>query len=391
MTASPLPDGPAPASLSVVVMGAAATPAGSFAQAVGAAAHEVRHCESVGMLLRLVLSKACDVVVVYLEDAQEAMALSRWFAGRRPSTRLVFSCGPDSKLAIAPLIDANAAVVIWAGKTEQEQLDDLSGIPKRAGLVGRFLEIELVDYLQIVALNTANKLVRVESPQGSGYIWFERGKIVHAEFGSLDAEPAFYALVSPSHGSFCELGYQPPPRTSIEVSNTHLIMEASRLKDEARTESAFQGLHALDDELYNPLLKLDASISQHGSGVSDEDVEEMLLDELMSANDIEILPDGDSEFLDWAASQAGVVEVDSVALTEDISKEFPQELRDWGRRVLFILQCRVSKPTSVLSQREGKNHFVGVVYRDALVVVSVSPEQDVFELRDKLLEKAGQS
>lgn len=347
----------------------------------------MRHCETVGLLLRLVLSQELDVVVAYLDDAGQAMALTRWFAGRRPSTRLVFVCGPESKVAIAELGAVNAAVTIWAGKTEQEQLDELASVSKRAGVVGRFLEIELVDYVQIVGLNAASKLIRVETEQGSGYIWFDRGKIVHAEFGTLDSEGAFYALVSGNNGSFCEVAYQAPSRVSIEASNTHLIMEASRLKDESQTESGFLGTHALDESLYTPIVELESMIPHQS------------FDDLESANDIELISDIDIEsadeqsldFLAWCREQEGIVDVDSIALTEDISQNFEQELRDWGRRVLFILQCRVSNPLSVVSHREGQSHFVGVVYRDMLVVVAIESDRDAFEVRDRLLEKAGQS
>lgn len=399
MTASPLPDGSAPHRLRVVVSGAATTLAGAFAQAVLASGHDLRQCESIAELLRVVLSQELDVVVAYLDDPIEALALSRWFAGRRPSTRLVFACGPDSKVAVAPLEAVNAAVTIWAGASQQEQLDELVRMPKRAGLVGRFLEIELVDYVQIVGNNAISKLIRVESDQGSGYIWFDRGKIVHAEFGALDAEPAFYALVSGNNGSFCEVAYQAPSRVSIEASNTHLLMEASRLKDEAQTESGFLGEHALDDELYGPIVRLESMISHQPSGSFDDSNDDFILDGLESANDIEMINDVDIEsededelgYLEWCGRQEGVVQVDSIALTEDISKEFEQELRDWGRRVLFVLQCRVSTPISVVSVRQGQEHYIGVVYRDMLVVAAVSLEHDAFEVRDKLLEKAGQS
>ena len=54
----------------------------------------------------------------------------------------------------------------------------------RRGFYGNSIEVELFDYVQMVALSARDKLVKVTTPVNEGKIWFEHGDIVHAEFES---------------------------------------------------------------------------------------------------------------------------------------------------------------------------------------------------------------
>lgn len=108
----------------------------------------------------------------------------------------------------------------------------LRGLGVRRGFFGNSIEVELFDYVQMVALTGRDKLVEVATPRGMGRIWFEHGDIVHAEFDQYRGELAFYKMLAAGRGLFREALPSAPPKRTIVRSSTHLLMEAARQTDE---------------------------------------------------------------------------------------------------------------------------------------------------------------
>ncbi len=102
----------------------------------------------------------------------------------------------------------------------------------RRGFYGNSIEVELFDYVQMVALSGRDKMVKIATPIGEGLIWFEHGDIVHATFQQWRGEVAFYKMLAVGRGTFTEVLYQPPPKRTIMGSSTGLLMEAARQMDE---------------------------------------------------------------------------------------------------------------------------------------------------------------
>jgi len=117
--------------------------------------------------------------------------------------------------------------------TDHDGLADvLGGLGLRRGFFGNSIEVELFDYVQMVALTGRDKLVEVNTPRGLGRIWFEHGDIVHAEFDEFRGELAFYKMLAAGRGLFREALPTPPPKRTVVRSSTHLLMEAARQTDE---------------------------------------------------------------------------------------------------------------------------------------------------------------
>jgi len=110
--------------------------------------------------------------------------------------------------------------------------DTLRGLGVRRGFFGNSIEVELFDYVQMVALTGRDKLVEVTTPRGLGRIWFEHGDIVHAEFDQFRGELAFYKMLAAGRGLFREALPSSPSKRTVVRSSTHLLMEAARQTDE---------------------------------------------------------------------------------------------------------------------------------------------------------------
>src|SRR5690554_1634844 len=72
----------------------------------------------------------------------------------------------------------------------------------------------------------------VEHPVGGARIYFDRGQVIHAEFGELEGEDAVFTLFADERGAFeFRLGL-PSPAKTIAVGTENLVLEAMRRLDE---------------------------------------------------------------------------------------------------------------------------------------------------------------
>ncbi len=113
------------------------------------------------------------------------------------------------------------------------------------GTLGLF---SLVDLFQLLASSTRSGRLLVEHPRGTARVYFDKGKVVHADFESLKGEEAVYELFNDERGSFeFSLGLPAPERT-ISGTTENLVLEAMRRVDEAQRDQPNQ-VRSLDSSL----------------------------------------------------------------------------------------------------------------------------------------------
>lgn len=103
------------------------------------------------------------------------------------------------------------------------------------GTLGLF---SLVDLFQLLASSSRTGRLGVDHPTGTARVYFDKGKVVHAEFGSLVGEEAVYALFADERGAFEFTIGLPAPEVSIAGGTENLMLEAIRRVDEARRTQA---------------------------------------------------------------------------------------------------------------------------------------------------------
>jgi CheY-like chemotaxis protein/predicted regulator of Ras-like GTPase activity (Roadblock/LC7/MglB family) len=166
-------------------------------------------------------------------DGSELVA---WLSSYSPSTRIVVMSAYVTD-EFRRTFGSAPGLTILEKPLELEQLVAmLEQFGPRRGFYGNAIELELFDYVQMIALSGRDKLVEVETPQAVGRIWFEHGDIVHVEYRDFRGELAFYKLLGSGRGTFREVFNSPPPKVSVLRSSTHLLMEAARLADEGLLE-----------------------------------------------------------------------------------------------------------------------------------------------------------
>lgn len=215
------------------------------------AGHHADSASTVRQAIERLRSQPYDTVVTDLRmPGGDGLELIQWLGSYSPSTKIVVVSAYITP-AFRAEYGSSPTMAILEKPVELGRLIELvEQLGPRRGFYGNSIEVELFDYVQMVALSGRDKLVKVVTPVNEGKIWFEHGDIVHAEFESYSGEIAFYKLLATGRGTFTEVFFTDPPKRTIMGSATGLLMEAARQMDEGTLgqDPAPDPGHHSDDE-----------------------------------------------------------------------------------------------------------------------------------------------
>ena len=97
---------------------------------------------------------------------------------------------------------------------------------------GSLKELPLPDIIQLVSVSGKTGMFLLEGVESQGHIYLREGQIVHARTGDLTGEEAVYELAIWKEGDFVFTPGEETDVTTIQKSNTNLLMEAARRIDE---------------------------------------------------------------------------------------------------------------------------------------------------------------
>jgi len=97
---------------------------------------------------------------------------------------------------------------------------------------GSIQELPVPDIIQLVSVSAKTGMFTLVRGAERGYIYLKGGQMVHARVGDLTGEEAIYALAIWNSGDFQFTPNEQAESSTIERSNTSLLMEAARRLDE---------------------------------------------------------------------------------------------------------------------------------------------------------------
>jgi hypothetical protein len=100
-------------------------------------------------------------------------------------------------------------------------------------LRGDLAKVPMFAVLQMLEMGSQTGCLAVETPEGEGWMWLERGRLVHAECAKASGFEAALVLAQAGVGCLDFAPGSPTPERSFGASVTELILEATRLLDEA--------------------------------------------------------------------------------------------------------------------------------------------------------------
>ena len=101
-----------------------------------------------------------------------------------------------------------------------------------SGFAGTLKNIQLNDLIQMCCLSASSLCMQVTKGQRKGIIVIVDGEIVHAAYGDITGEEAFYQILGWQTGNFDTLEVSTPPERTINKNYQFLVMEAARRADE---------------------------------------------------------------------------------------------------------------------------------------------------------------
>ncbi len=111
------------------------------------------------------------------------------------------------------------------------------GSTQAAGVVGDLKNLGVPDIVQTLHLGLKTACVRITGKAGGeGKIWFENGRIRHAELGDRTGEQAFYEMLRWQEGPFVIAHGQTTKLRTIEMDEMQLMMEGLRRLDEEKKD-----------------------------------------------------------------------------------------------------------------------------------------------------------
>lgn len=195
--------------------------------------HHADSASTVRQAIERLRSQPYDTVVTDLRmPGGDGLELIQWLGSYSPSTKILVVSGYITAEFRAEYESSPTIGILEKPVELTKLIEQVEQLGPRRGFYGNSIEVELFDYVQMVALSGRDKLVKVVTPVNEGKIWFEHGDIVHAEFESHAGELAFYKLLATGRGTFTEVFYTDPPKRTIMGSATGLLMEAARQMDE---------------------------------------------------------------------------------------------------------------------------------------------------------------
>ena len=94
----------------------------------------------------------------------------------------------------------------------------------------------LVDLFQLLASSSRTGRLAVFHPEGEAQVYFDQGRVVHAEFTGLTGKEAVFALFADERGSFAfQMGAESPTE-SVTMGTDNLLLEIIRRLDEAKRD-----------------------------------------------------------------------------------------------------------------------------------------------------------
>ncbi len=145
------------------------------------------------------------------------------------------------------------------------------------GFYGTINDISLTDLVQLICLDTVDRVVEVSSETLTGTIHIRGGRVDHAQTGDLKGQDAFFKMLTAHSGTFVTLPCSEEGDVTIDVPWEHLLIEAMRFLDEASGVIVEEQAETRADSLLQKVLKKKTSEKIRLAMTADTDTRGILI------------------------------------------------------------------------------------------------------------------
>ncbi|MHB2147548.1 DUF4388 domain-containing protein [Calditrichota bacterium LG25] len=148
-------------------------------------------------------------------------------------------------------------------------------------LVGNLKDIKLPTLVQINCMEKNTAKLTIEHLGKFGFIYFDGGQVVHAEYDPLIGEEAFFKLLELYSGNFKVENDVKPPAVTIQRNWNNLLLEGLHRRDVNMPDSKFN-FTRLFESLFNVKGVEQVSIlDKHGNTIAQSDQQKINVTETL--------------------------------------------------------------------------------------------------------------
>jgi len=181
-----------------------------------------------------------DLVIVDINmPGMDGIELIRRIRELKPNQRIVVATGFPSQRTAQQAFKLGTLDYIAKPFPDKRLLEVVEHALRKSeeSLVGA-VQLTCEELIQLYALGQRTVVLEVRRDKDVGRIWFENGRVIHAETGDRRGEGAFYEIQSWRGGSFTTQSFKGKVTRTIEQSVHGLLLEGARRQDERARETS---------------------------------------------------------------------------------------------------------------------------------------------------------
>jgi CheY-like chemotaxis protein/predicted regulator of Ras-like GTPase activity (Roadblock/LC7/MglB family) len=200
----------------------------SIVTALAKDGYRVQGTGSGAAAIRLLWSEVYDVVIGNLRaPGADSLELLQWLRSFRPETRMIMVGAPGTSSMRGEAFQSG--VVSFLEKPLDLHLlkEELRRLLQQTGFSANLDSFDLLDVIQIVTMSRKSIALLVNTGlEERGTLYFQNGELIWAEYGTLFAEEAFFALAAHKNGTVVHQPWQGRLTPNVRQPLARLILQA---------------------------------------------------------------------------------------------------------------------------------------------------------------------
>lgn len=190
----------------------------------------VETAESAILGVEIMQEKSFDVVISDLAMPEvNGLEFLLWIKQNYPQTHVVLISGVNVTKEQRDLANKQGALKFINKPLKYESIKKLiDTLMTNNKFSGTISNISLMDFIQVISMSKSSKVISVKENITNliANIYINKGILVHASFGKLKGEEAFFKALLIKSGSFSDFDYKDPEEESIKTPLGKLLIRA---------------------------------------------------------------------------------------------------------------------------------------------------------------------
>ncbi|MFN8672124.1 MAG: response regulator [Candidatus Sericytochromatia bacterium] len=163
-----------------------------------------------------------------------------WLQQNSPRTKVIFMTA-FGNTSIKEFIAKTDAINYFEKPLDLKKIEDFLLEFSSEGVEGDLQDIELEDFLKLLALSGDNKFIKVLEPstEKEGELFIMAGNVLHAETAELKGESAFFYILGMETAVFSEEEWIVPPEISINESILSLLDKSKKSSEYTKAQEDY--------------------------------------------------------------------------------------------------------------------------------------------------------